>query len=98
MFVCDSVFFLCVLVHCVWAAGGLSRRRLHRLSAGSAAGKGPQLVPGLLHAPPAALHPCSCVSSHITRPCPLARSYRAPGEDASHGPTEPGILALLGDK
>jgi DNA replication licensing factor MCM3 len=34
------------------------------------------------------------IAEHVLR----QHSYRAPGEDASHGPTEPGILALLGDR
>ena len=34
------------------------------------------------------------IAEHVLK----QHSYRAPGEDATHGPTEPGILALLGDK
>jgi hypothetical protein len=34
------------------------------------------------------------IAEHVLR----QHSYRAPGEDATHGPTEPGILALLGDR
>jgi hypothetical protein len=34
------------------------------------------------------------IAEHVLR----QHSYRAPGEDATHGPTEPGILSLLGDR
>ncbi|KAI8469933.1 MAG: MCM2/3/5 family-domain-containing protein [Monoraphidium minutum] len=34
------------------------------------------------------------IAEHVLR----QHSYRAAGEDATHGPTEPGILALMGDR